>query len=220
MSAFGHYIPCLLMVFCYFKVFFVMKQKKNCAFYRHCNGETSSAQTIAIPTNTENEGNNTGTTSSSGTTQESSSEVNSNSVSTISSNVSKSTFHSNENIYGSQMPTSTQSGFTENGLHGESRTTKCQSKQMYLIRTYNREKKIFVTLTYVLSSFLICWFPFFIVFDIYAWSPELVPGKLYTVFGWMIYVNSMLNPFIYAYTCKEFRVAFLKVCRCLCRLRN
>ena len=77
-----------------------------------------------------------------------------------------------------------------------------------------RDKKIFITLTYVISSYLICWFPFYVTFDTYAWKPELVPSGLYSFFFWMTYVNSTLNPFIYAYTSKDFRSAFARVIHC------
>lgn len=97
---------------------------------------------------------------------------------------------------------------------------RSQNSHHKLIQSQNRERKIFVTLTYVLSSYLICWFPFYIAFDTYAWKPELVPGELYTFFFWMTYVNSTLNPFIYAYTSKEFRSAFVKVLRCLYKCKT
>ena len=81
-----------------------------------------------------------------------------------------------------------------------------------------REKRIFITLTYVLFSYLICWFPFYIAFDTYAWKPDLVPAGLYSFFFWSTYVNSTLNPFIYAFTNKEFRLAFIKVLKRMFRL--
>lgn len=80
-----------------------------------------------------------------------------------------------------------------------------------------RERRIFITLTYVLSSYLICWFPFYIAFDTYAWEPDLVPAGLYSFFFWSTYVNSTLNPIIYAYTNKEFRQAFIKVLKMMCK---
>ena len=95
----------------------------------------------------------------------------------------------------------------DNGMgHTNSRTTSVTSNPS--------DKKIFITLTYVISSYLICWFPFYVTFDTYAWKPELVPSGLYSFFFWMTYVNSTLNPFIYAYTSKDFRSAFARVIRC------
>ena len=87
--------------------------------------------------------------------------------------------------------------------------------------TYNevRDKKIFITLTYVLGSYLMCWFPYYIAFVMYAWKPELIPNKLYTFFFWMTYVNSMLNPLIYAYTSKNLRSAFAKTLTCVYRCK-
>lgn len=85
-----------------------------------------------------------------------------------------------------------------------------------LSKQLKREKRIFITLTYILSSYMICWFPFYIAFDVSAWQPDLVPAGLYSFFFWSTYVNSTLNPLIYAYTNKEFREAFIQVQRMLC----
>lgn len=80
---------------------------------------------------------------------------------------------------------------------------------------YNKtERKIFITLSYVIISYLIFWFPFYVTWDIYAFYPDIVPPLVYTVMFWMTYINSTLNPFIYAYTNKIFRHTFLKILRC------
>lgn len=76
------------------------------------------------------------------------------------------------------------------------------------------ERKIFITLSYVIISYLIFWFPFYVTWDIYAFYPDIVPPLVYTVMFWMTYINSTLNPFIYAYTNKVFRQTFLKILRC------
>ena len=78
----------------------------------------------------------------------------------------------------------------------------------------NRERRMFVTLTYVLASYLICWFPFYVTWDFFAWHSSLVPGWLYTFFFWMTYINSTLNPLVYGCTNKDFRIAFKKLIQC------
>jgi hypothetical protein len=97
---------------------------------------------------------------------------------------------------------------TGNGMATNRSQTVSQNQQ--------RERRIFITLSYVLFSYLICWFPFYIAFDTYAWKPDLVPAGLYSFFFWSTYVNSTLNPFIYAFTNTEFRLAFIKVVKRIC----
>ncbi len=79
---------------------------------------------------------------------------------------------------------------------------------------YEKEKNIFITLSYIIFSYLACWVPFHFVFDISAINPDLVPEWLYTLTFWLTYFNSTLNPFLYAYSNKEFKMAFKEVLQC------
>ncbi|KAL5011820.1 hypothetical protein ScPMuIL_010371 [Solemya velum] len=78
----------------------------------------------------------------------------------------------------------------------------------------SRERRAFVTLSYILASYMVCWFPFYVLFDIYAWRPDLVPEGLYICWFWITYANSALNPVLYAFSSKDFRLAFKKVLLC------
>ena len=82
------------------------------------------------------------------------------------------------------------------------------------------EKKIFITLSYVILSYLACWVPFHVVFDIDAVDPSLVPETVFTITFWLTYFNSTLNPFLYAFSSKEFRTAFKMVLKCQCFSAN
>lgn len=77
-----------------------------------------------------------------------------------------------------------------------------------------RERRAFITLTYIIVGYAICWFPFHIVFDIMAIKPEIVPHSVYQVTFWLTYVNSTINPFLYNFSNPEFRKAFKKVLMC------
>jgi octopamine receptor beta len=83
-----------------------------------------------------------------------------------------------------------------------------------------RDYKALKTLGTVIAVFLICWFPFFLNYticsiDIYDCEKNLFGHKgtqikediLFTI-G---YLNSMINPFLYNFTNKEFRKAFVLV---------
>ncbi|XP_064594836.1 muscarinic acetylcholine receptor M4-like [Liolophura sinensis] len=81
----------------------------------------------------------------------------------------------------------------------------------------SRDRKVFVTLTYIIAGYVICWLPFHIVFDVSCVSPDLVPKEIYTMTFWMTYLNSTLNPFLYNFSSKELRHACLKVLSGRCR---
>ncbi|KAK3582965.1 hypothetical protein CHS0354_027079 [Potamilus streckersoni] len=109
---------------------------------------------------------------------------------------------------------------TNNGKRNASRTNAASSSTRSTLSSttasHTRERRMFITLTYILTGYLICWFPFYVTFDAYAWRPELVPEWLYTLFFWMTYFNSTLNPFIYAYTSNKFRRTFRRMLTCKC----
>lgn len=75
-----------------------------------------------------------------------------------------------------------------------------------------RERKLFLTLTYIIVAFLICWMPFHVSFDIIAVDPDLVPSSFYAVTYWLAYINSAANPFLYHSSSPEFRKAFARLC--------
>ncbi|XP_014680062.1 PREDICTED: alpha-1A adrenergic receptor-like, partial [Priapulus caudatus] len=78
-------------------------------------------------------------------------------------------------------------------------------------RKRDHERHVAVTLGYIIALFLVCWGPFYIVFDISAWAPDLVSPGLYTFCFWSTYLNSALNPFVYNFSNQEFRDAFKKI---------
>ena len=72
----------------------------------------------------------------------------------------------------------------------------------------DKEKRIFISLTYILACYLICWTPFHVVFDILYIDESLVSTQAYAVGCIFCYLNSTVNPFLYAYSNKDFREAF------------
>lgn len=79
-----------------------------------------------------------------------------------------------------------------------------------------QERHVVITLGNIIVLFLICWGPFYFVFDISAWKPDLISAGLYTFCFWSTYLNSTLNPFVYNFSNKEFREAFKKILFCRC----
>ena len=73
-----------------------------------------------------------------------------------------------------------------------------------------------MTLGIILTAFILCWLPFFILAVIRPLVPS-VPNSLSDVFLWLGYFNSLLNPVIYATFNKDFRKPFREILCLRCR---
>lgn len=63
-----------------------------------------------------------------------------------------------------------------------------------------------------MSAFTLCWLPFFVLALVRPFTgPELIPHWLSSLFLWLGYANSFLNPVIYATTNKDFRLPFKEI---------
>ncbi|XP_067899055.1 5-hydroxytryptamine receptor 4 isoform X2 [Heterodontus francisci] len=82
------------------------------------------------------------------------------------------------------------------------------------------ETKAAKTLCIIMGCFCLCWAPFFITNIVDPFINYSVPNQLWTAFLWLGYINSGLNPFLYAYLNKSFRRAFLTILCCGERYRR
>ena len=73
-----------------------------------------------------------------------------------------------------------------------------------------KERKASATLGIIMSAFIICWLPFFVLALVrpFLENPNSVPQFLSSLFLWLGYCNSLLNPIIYATLNKDFRKPF------------
>ncbi|KAL8563614.1 hypothetical protein ACOMHN_024715 [Nucella lapillus] len=76
-----------------------------------------------------------------------------------------------------------------------------------------RERKAARVLGIITGAFVLCWLPFFILALLYPFLPlsYYVPPVLTSMFLWLGYFNSLLNPIIYTIFNPSFRKAFRKI---------
>lgn len=81
-----------------------------------------------------------------------------------------------------------------------------------------RERKAAKTLAIITGAFVFCWLPFFIIAILLpACSTCQISPVLVSLFLWLGYFNSTLNPIIYTIFSPEFRHAFKRI---LCGRKN
>ena len=73
------------------------------------------------------------------------------------------------------------------------------------------DSKATVTLASVVTAFAICWIPYFVIFTARPFLSWPIDPHLDLFALWLGYVNSMLNPFLYAFHSTQFRKAFIRV---------
>lgn len=76
-----------------------------------------------------------------------------------------------------------------------------------------RERKAAKTLSIIVGVFIVCWLPFFTINIIDPFCGRCLSPELFAVFVWLGFVNSALNPIIYAQN-KNFRRAFKSLLCC------
>lgn len=82
-----------------------------------------------------------------------------------------------------------------------------------------KEQKTAKTLAVVVGGFILFWLPFFIMYVIPAEKHHLNDYTV-TLITWLGYFNSVINPFIYAYCSKQFRMAFWNITFGVCKKKS
>ncbi|CAD7083735.1 unnamed protein product [Hermetia illucens] len=86
-----------------------------------------------------------------------------------------------------------------------------------------KERKASTTLGIIMSAFTICWLPFFILALIRPFlerENHHIPETLSSLFLWLGYANSLLNPIIYATLNRDFRKPFQEILYFRCSSLN
>ncbi|CAO1434393.1 unnamed protein product [Diamesa tonsa] len=116
----------------------------------------------------------------------------------------------------------------EGAMNGGPQQTQTQEKPITAIGSPHqkklrfqlaKERKASTTLGIIMSAFTICWLPFFIL----ALVKPLLDVELHTlssIFLWLGYANSLLNPIIYATLNRDFRKPFQEILYFRCSSLN
>ena len=75
---------------------------------------------------------------------------------------------------------------------------------------FNRHRKAAITLAVLVGVFIFCWAPFYFGSIVQAVCEDCFPWQVWTVTNWILWSNSMINPFLYAAMNVNFRENFLK----------
>jgi octopamine receptor len=121
--------------------------------------------------------------------------------------------HSNLGVL---SPCSSRAGSARSSA-ASTRATRRTNTGKFQARRFHAETKAAKTVGIIVGGFVVCWLPFFTAYPIRAFCDDesCIPKTLMSVFTWLGYCNSAINPVIYGLFSRDFRRAFKTiVCKC------
>ena len=99
------------------------------------------------------------------------------------------------------------SALQNNGLGGRNRHIHKNFSLSRKLAKFAKEKKAAKTLGIVMGVFIVCWLPFFVVNLLSGFCSECITQKeiVFPVVTWLGWINSSMNPVIYACWSRDFR---------------
>jgi hypothetical protein len=203
----GHHGSCAILLFCYARVFHFMRQRKNIV-----SSSRQNRNHVTLPSGTS-----VGTRKRESRRQRESRLHRHTCASSVITSVTVTPYRQPVDyggVYGSNpsdnstnISTALTSDFASDGANQGSDVDSLEQTRASI----RRDRSVFVTLTYIIVGYVLCWVPFHVVFDVSAVSPAAVPDIVYTITFWMTYINSTINPLLYNFSNAAFRDAFKKM---------
>nr|QQY02596.1 5-hydroxytryptamine receptor 1A-2 [Cryptocotyle lingua] len=106
----------------------------------------------------------------------------------------------------------------------DSESTMKRPGRRKTVTASSENMKAVVTLGVIMGSFTLCWLPFFLcqlvtpIMKLFNLSlRDYIPANVTQTFLWLGYMNSLLNPIIYAKFNQDFRLPFVYILKCQCK---
>jgi len=227
----GHHIPCIVILICYVIVFIEIRKlfkvrpgDKHAA--AKAKAKTVEIATISVAPTTVSATSNTTTDPKPGTSKDSAIDRGDENIESTADN------HESKNTESAAAVNDSNKEMAQKNEPKNEQLQKPKKRHVHfsLKRTASvaphvtadakaradRERKSFVTLSYIVIGYVICWVPFHFVYDVSFIRPELISDDLFTATFWLTYVNSTLNPFLYAFSSADLRSAVVQMLKCRC----
>ncbi|CAF0711474.1 unnamed protein product [Brachionus calyciflorus] len=187
-SSLSFFIPLVIMTCVYLRIFFIAKKQANAIAQIDLRAKNILNNSNFLNNNNNNNNNQ----------NESSNAIN-NTNDLLNDSTIKKLLNESDDHRGSDDKTDKKSRFLK------------LLKQIKVIeKKRSMDTKAIKTLGIIMGIFIICWLPFFIMYvSIPLANVENFPLMAERVITWIGYVNSFINPIIYALTNKDFRKSYI-----------